>query len=87
MGPIANASVSLFLTQGFPETSMREIAVAAGMGKSSLYDYFPTKPEWTPCSGCLSSAKPASAEKGRLLLEVCVEGIARELRTAFDAAH
>src|SRR6185295_17922746 len=29
--------------QGFPETSMREIAAAAGMGKSSLYDYFKTK--------------------------------------------
>ena len=40
---IADASVQLFLTKGFPETSMREIAEAAGMGKSSLYDYFPTK--------------------------------------------
>jgi creatinine amidohydrolase len=48
------------------------------------YDFFPIKREWTPCSGCLSSAKPASAEKGKLLLEVCVEGIGRELRTAFD---
>ena len=50
------------------------------------YDFFPTKPDWTPCSGCLSSAKPASAEKGKLLLEVCVDAIARELRTAFDPA-
>jgi AcrR family transcriptional regulator len=40
---IVNASVNLFLAQGFPETSMREIAEAAGMGKSSLYDYFTTK--------------------------------------------
>jgi creatinine amidohydrolase len=48
------------------------------------YDVFPTKPQWTPCSGCLSSAKPASAAKGKLLLEVCVEGISRQLRTAFD---
>lgn len=40
---IAHASVALFLAQGFPETSMREIAAAAGMGKSSLYDYFTTK--------------------------------------------
>jgi AcrR family transcriptional regulator len=40
---IARASVALFLAQGFPETSMREIAAAAGMGKSSLYDYFTTK--------------------------------------------
>lgn len=40
---IVGASVKLFLEQGFPETSMRQIAEAAGMGKSSLYDYFTTK--------------------------------------------
>lgn len=37
------ASVHLFLEKGFRETSMREIAEAAEMGKSSLYDYFKTK--------------------------------------------
>lgn len=42
---IFNASVGLFLSKGFRETSMREIAEAAGMGKSSLYDYFRTKDE------------------------------------------
>jgi TetR/AcrR family transcriptional regulator, cholesterol catabolism regulator len=42
---IFNASVHLFLEKGFQETSMQEIAVAAGMGKSSLYDYFKTKDE------------------------------------------
>jgi TetR/AcrR family transcriptional regulator, cholesterol catabolism regulator len=36
-------SVDLFINKGFAETSMREIAEAAGMGKSSLYDYFKTK--------------------------------------------
>ena len=47
------------------------------------YDYFPIRPEWTPASGTLSSAAQATADKGRLLLEVCVAGIARELKTAF----
>ncbi|MFZ6028144.1 MAG: TetR/AcrR family transcriptional regulator [Chloroflexota bacterium] len=42
---IFNASASLFLEKGFHETSMREIAEAAGMGKSTLYDYFKTKDE------------------------------------------
>jgi TetR/AcrR family transcriptional regulator, cholesterol catabolism regulator len=42
---IFSASVHLFLEKGFQETSMREIAAAAGMGKSSLYDYFITKDE------------------------------------------
>lgn len=36
---------SIFLKKGFQETSMREIAEAAGLGKSTLYDYFKTKDE------------------------------------------
>jgi AcrR family transcriptional regulator len=40
---IFHASVHLFLRKGFNETSMREIAKAAGIGKSTLYDYFPSK--------------------------------------------
>jgi TetR/AcrR family transcriptional regulator, cholesterol catabolism regulator len=39
------AYVHLFLDKGFRETSMREIATASEMGKSSLYDYFKTKDE------------------------------------------
>jgi AcrR family transcriptional regulator len=35
--------VTVFLKKGFQETSMREIAEAAGLGKSTLYDYFKTK--------------------------------------------
>jgi AcrR family transcriptional regulator len=31
--------VNVFLKKGFQETSMREIAEAAGLGKSTLYDY------------------------------------------------
>jgi AcrR family transcriptional regulator len=42
---IFDASVHLFLEQGFNETSMREIAAAAGIGKATLYDYFKTKDE------------------------------------------
>lgn len=36
---------SVFVKKGFNETSMREIAGAAGLGKSTLYDYFKTKDE------------------------------------------
>lgn len=42
---IFEASVHLFLDKGFHETSMREIAKAAGVGKSTLYDYFKSKDE------------------------------------------
>ena len=37
--------VNVFVKKGFHETSMREIADAAGLGKSTLYDYFKTKDE------------------------------------------
>jgi len=40
---IFQSSVRLILKQGFANTSMQEIAQAAGVGKSTLYDYFPTK--------------------------------------------
>lgn len=40
---IFHAALQVFLEKGFNETSMREIAAAAGMGKSTLYDYFQTK--------------------------------------------
>lgn len=42
---IFNAAVKLFAEKGFNETAMREIAEAAGIGKSTLYDYFPSKDE------------------------------------------
>jgi TetR/AcrR family transcriptional regulator, cholesterol catabolism regulator len=42
---IFDASVHLFIEKGFNETSMREIAAAAGVGKATLYDYFRTKDE------------------------------------------
>lgn len=48
------------------------------------YDHFPVKPELTPASGCLSSARRATAEYGELLLRVAVEGISTALETAFD---
>jgi len=35
--------VNVFLKKGFQETSVRKIAEAAGLGKSTLYDYFKTK--------------------------------------------
>jgi len=40
---IFHSSVALILKQGFAGTSMQEIARAAGVGKSTLYDYFPSK--------------------------------------------
>jgi AcrR family transcriptional regulator len=40
---IFQASAELIMKQGLAGTSMQEIAQAAGVGKSTLYDYFPIK--------------------------------------------
>lgn len=40
---IFRQALKVFLKKGFNETSMQEIATAAGLGKSTLYDYFQTK--------------------------------------------
>jgi TetR/AcrR family transcriptional regulator, cholesterol catabolism regulator len=42
---IFSAAVHLFVSNGFNETSMREIAEAARVGKSTLYDYYKNKDE------------------------------------------
>lgn len=42
---IINAAEHLFVDKGFHNISMREIADAARVGKSTLYDYFQTKDE------------------------------------------
>ena len=42
---IFDTTVHLFLKKGFKETSMRQISEAAGVGKSTLYDYFKSKDE------------------------------------------
>ena len=42
---ISAVAIPLFVEKGFNETNMRTIAAAAGMGKSTLYDYFNAKDE------------------------------------------
>lgn len=42
---IVDIALHLFDEHGFQKTSLREIAFAAKMGKSSLYDFFRTKDE------------------------------------------
>jgi AcrR family transcriptional regulator len=40
---ISKAAVDLIVENGFTQTTMRKIAAAVGMGKSTLYDYFTSK--------------------------------------------
>ncbi|MFQ5784132.1 MAG: creatininase [Alphaproteobacteria bacterium] len=47
------------------------------------YDLFPAARDWVPRTGALTSAKTASAEKGRLLYEHYVAAIAAAVRKEF----
>ncbi len=42
-GRIKGAALRLFVAKGVAETSVREIAKAAGVAQGSLYNYFPSK--------------------------------------------
>ncbi len=46
---IAHIAADMIFEKGFNETSVSQIAKAAGMGKSSFYDYFPTKDDIILC--------------------------------------
>ena len=50
------------------------------------YDMFPVDPALTPASGTLSSAKNATREKGEILMEVCVKGIANAVKEKFQSS-
>lgn len=45
IGLIAKVSADLFSTKGYIETSMEDIAAAAGVTKGGIYHYFPSKVE------------------------------------------
>lgn len=40
---IEQAAIELFSSKGFESTSMEDIATAAGIGKTTIYGYFPAK--------------------------------------------
>ena len=40
---ILDAAIKLFTEKGFEQTSMEELARAAGIGKSTIYGYFKAK--------------------------------------------
>lgn len=48
------------------------------------YDVYPENPDWVPSSGALCSAKQATAEKGKMMLEEYVSGVAKALSGEFE---
>jgi creatinine amidohydrolase len=55
-----------------------------GPAEFPVYDIYPTRREWVPASGVLSSAMGSSAEKGQLLVSDIVRGIVSAVRQEFE---
>jgi creatinine amidohydrolase len=78
-GGILETSIMLEI---HPELVDMDRAVHVEPATFPPYDVFPPDPTWVAESGTLSSPVKATAEKGRLILEECIEGIAQQLRRA-----
>ena len=76
---IARIALGLFDTCGFQKTSMREIAEAARMGKSSLYDFFKTKDEIMIYAAERAIAAATDAAKEIAAMEPSPEQCLREI--------
>ena len=80
-GGVLETSLMLHL---HPELVNMDLVKDHPPAKFPPYEHFPVKPELTPPSGCLSSAKRATAAYGELLLGVAVDGISTALGDAFE---
>jgi creatinine amidohydrolase len=79
-GGVLETSLMLAL---YPDLVRLDKAIDHAPASFPPYDVYPVKPEWTPESGTLSSPREATAEKGEILLDVCVRGIVEALRREF----
>lgn len=50
------------------------------------YDMYPTRTEWVPASGVLSSARGATADKGALICSEVITRVAAAVRTEFGVS-
>jgi AcrR family transcriptional regulator len=98
---ISKTAVDLIVENGFTQTTMRQIAVAVGMGKSTLYDYFTSKDDIVVyvfhehMSNLIQRAKAIIAQEGsaaehlhlvmKMHLAYLLENRAFYLRLAFEA--
>ncbi|CAM2833139.1 creatininase [Actinomyces slackii] len=67
----------------FPEQVAMDRVMDLPPADLPLYDLLPVDPSLTPSSGCLSSGLAASADKGRILAESIVSGIAESITGRF----
>lgn len=68
-----------------PQLVRLELIPDDGPAEFPPYDVYPSRTEWVPASGVLSSARGADAAKGaRMAADICA-GIAAAIRTEFPA--
>jgi len=67
----------------FPELVHMDRLIDHPAAELPVYDVLPAVPALTPDSGCLSSGKASTAEKGRLLAESMVAGMSTVVREQF----
>lgn len=67
----------------FPEVVWMDRLIDHPAAELPLYDLLPVDASLTPSSGCLSSGKVSTAEKGRILADSIVSGMAEVIRERF----
>ncbi|RJF44745.1 creatininase [Actinomyces sp. 2119] len=68
----------------FPDLVAMDRVMDLPAAQLPLYDLLPVDPGLTPDSGCLSSGRQASAEKGRVLASSIVPGIVQAVRNRLE---
>lgn len=79
-GGVMETSIML---EFFPELVHMERLIDHPAAELPLYDILPAVPSLTPDSGCLSSGRDSSAEKGRILTESIVAGMSGAIGSVF----
>jgi AcrR family transcriptional regulator len=82
------AAVELFLARGFEQTTVDDIAVAAGIGRSTFFRYFPAKADvlWLPFDHHLERLPGTLAERppGEPLTTAIIHGVMQAMRESGD---
>jgi creatinine amidohydrolase len=68
----------------FPDLVHMEKVMDLPAAQLPLYDLLPVDASLTPESGCLSSGRPATAEKGQVLAESIVAGMSAAISSRFS---
>lgn len=75
------------MLQLYPEKVRMDLVVDTPPAVLPNYDVLPVNPDFTPASGCLSSAAAATASKGEILIKHASAAMASALEQEFRSDH